>query len=118
MTEIPEELVEKVYQAIEKARTSGKIRKGANEVTKAVERGKALLVAVGEDVDPKEIVMHIPVICSEKDIPFVWVPSKKELGAAAGLSVGSSAVAIVDAGNGKALVDEIAKKLAALKKED
>ena len=60
--EVPAELVEKVLQIIEKARTSGKIRKGTNETTKAIERGKAKLVAVADDVDPKEVVMHIPVL--------------------------------------------------------
>ena len=54
------ELIEQVYEAVEVAKATGKIKKGANEVTKAIEKGTAKLVAVAEDVQPPEIVMHIP----------------------------------------------------------
>jgi large subunit ribosomal protein L7Ae len=116
MKEIPEELVEKVLQVVERARASGKIRKGTNETTKAIERGKAQLVAVAEDVQPKEIVMHLPILCDEKGIACAQVPTKKELGAAAGLGVGCSSVAVVDAGNAAKTLEDVSKKLAALKK--
>ena len=105
------ELVEKVYELIELARGSGKIRKGTNETTKAVERGIAKLVVVAEDVNPPEITMHLPPLCEEKNIPLVKVPSKKELGAAAGLEVASASVAVIDAGEGKNLLMEIKKAL-------
>ena len=91
--------VEKAYQTIELARSSGKIKKGANEVTKAVERGQAKLVAIASDVSPKEIVMHIPLLCKEKGITCVEVGSKNDLGAAAGLSIGTTAIAVVSEGN-------------------
>lgn len=97
---------EKAYQAVELANKSGKIKKGVNEVTKVVEKGQAKLVLFAGDVSPKEIVMHLPMICKEKNIPCVEVPSRAELGAAAGLPVGTVAVAIVDAGEGKDLLKE------------
>lgn len=97
---------EKAYQAVELANKSGKIKKGVNEVTKVVEKGQAKLVLFAGDVSPKEIVMHLPMICKEKKIPCVEVPSRAELGAAAGLPVGTVAVAIVDAGEGKDLIKE------------
>ena len=55
-----------VYEIIEKARKTGKIEKGANEATKAAERGTAKLIAYAADVDPKQIVQHLPIICKEK----------------------------------------------------
>ena len=91
--------IEKAYQTIELARNSGKIKKGANEVTKAVERGVAKLVAIANDVTPKEIVMHLPLLCKEKGITCVEVGSKNDLGAAAGLSIGTTAIAVVSEGN-------------------
>jgi len=97
---------EKAYEAIEVARTTGKIKKGTNEVTKSIERGTAKLVVYAKDVTPPEIVMHIPMICKEKNVLCVEVPSKEELGAAAGLQVATSAVAIVDAGEAKAMLSE------------
>ncbi len=116
--EVPAELVEKVLQIIEKARTTGKIKKGTNETTKAIERGKAKLVAIANDVDPKEVVMHLPILADEKSIVYAFVPTKKELGAAAGLGVGCSSVAVMDVGDGKAALNDLTKKLAALKKAD
>ena len=93
--------VSKVLEIIETARETGKIRKGVNETTKSIERGEAKIVVVAEDVSPPEIVMHLPILCDEKKIPFVKVPSKLELGRAAGLDVGTSSVAVADAGEAK-----------------
>lgn len=91
--------------------TMGKIKKGVNEVTKAIERGNAKLVITAEDVNPKEIVAHIPLLCKEKSIKHVTVPSKTELGAAAGLGKDCSSVAIISAGegDGKELLMKIVK---------
>jgi large subunit ribosomal protein L7Ae len=115
--QVPKELSEKTYDAVEKARDSGKTRKGVNEVTKAIERGLAKLVVMAEDVDPEEVMMHIPVICEEKKIAYSYVPSKSELGKAAGLEVPTSSIAIVEEGEGKKLVEEIAKKTSDLRKK-
>jgi len=97
---------EKAYEAVEIAKKSGKLKKGTNEVTKAIEKGQAKLVVVAQDVSPKEITMHIPMLCKEKKIPCVEVPSREELGAAAGLSLPTVAVAITDAGDAKDLLKE------------
>jgi large subunit ribosomal protein L7Ae len=96
------------YQIIEKAKTSGKIEKGTNEVTKAIERGTAKFVAYASDVEPKEIVAHLPILCKEKNIKCVEVDSKQKLGIAAGLPVSTSSVAVIEAG-------EADKDIAALK---
>ncbi len=100
---------DKKYEAIEIARATGRIRKGGNEVTKSLEKGEAKLVIVAKDISPPEVVMHIPLLAKEKGIPCVEVPSKEELGAAAGLSVATSAVAIVKEGDAKSLVKELTK---------
>jgi large subunit ribosomal protein L7Ae len=113
--EVPQELQDKALESLELARDTGKIRKGTNEVTKAIERGVAQLVLVGEDVQPEEIVAHIPALSDEKKIPYIFIKKQEELGAACGLEVGCAAAAIVDAGKAKALVDEIAQKFSALK---
>ncbi len=104
------ELTEKVFEAVEVAKATGKLRKGTNEVTKAIERGQAKLVVYAKDTNPPEIIMHIPLLSKEKGIPCVEVPSKEELGAAAGLGIGTSSVAIVQEGNAKDLLKEILKE--------
>ena len=111
MAEVSKDITDKAYEAIEIAKKSGKIKKGANEVTKIVERGLAKLVIYAKDVNPIEVVMHLTPLCKEKNVPCVEVPSKEELGAAAGLSVGTSAVAITKEGDAKDLIMEISKKL-------
>jgi ribosomal protein eL8 len=98
------------------AKTGGKVRRGVNEVTKAIERGIAKLVIIAEDVTPEEVVMHLPLICDEKKIPCVYVPSKQELGRSSGISVPTSSIAIVEAGDSKDIVEEIIKKVEGLKK--
>ena len=86
---------EKAYEAVEVARTTGKIKKGTNEVTKIIERGNAKLVVVAKDVSPPEITMHIPLLCKDKGVGCVEVPSKEELGAAAGLQVGTASIVLI-----------------------
>lgn len=112
--EIPQELVEKVYQIVEKVKATGKIKKGTNEVTKASEKATASLVVIAKDVNPKEIVMHLPVLCKEKGIVCVEVPSKEELGVAAGLAVSTVAVAIVNEGDAKKEIADLKEKIKAL----
>jgi len=70
---------EQAYEAIELARKTGKIKKGFNEVTKTIEKGTAKLVVAANDVSPPEIIMHLPLLCKEKGIPYAEVPSKEEL---------------------------------------
>ena len=113
--EMPEELISKVYGAVEKARDTGKVCKGTNEVTKHVERRTAKMVVMATDVTPEEILAHIPVLCEERDVPYAYVPSRDDLGRAAGLNVSTASIAIVEEGEGKNLVDELTKKLKEIK---
>ena len=99
----------KVLEAVEIARTSGKIRKGANEATKAIEKRIAKLVVFASDVSPKEVVMHLPLWCKDKNVPCVEISKKDDLGAAAGLPVATAAVAVVKEGDAKKAIEEIAK---------
>jgi len=113
----PKDVQDLAYDLVEKARDNGKISKGANEVTKQVERGQAKLVVMAEDVSPEEILAHMPVLCEEKKIPYAYVPSKDELGSAAGLLVSTATVAITNPGKSKTGIDEITKKIEDIKKQ-
>jgi len=87
-----------LYTIIEKARKTGKVEKGTNEVTKAIERGTAKLVVYASDIEPKEIVQHIPVLCKEKGILCKEVDSKQKLGISVGIPVSASSVAVITPG--------------------
>lgn len=97
-----------IYEVIERARKTGKIEKGTNEVTKSIERGTAKLVSAASDVDPKEIIQHLEILCKEKGILYKEADNKQKLGLAAGLGVGCASVAIIEAG-------DASKDIAALK---
>jgi len=111
------ELQDLAYELIEKARDGGKLGKGANEATKYVERGQAKLVVMAEDVQPEEILAHMPVLCEEKNTPYTYVPSKEQLGNSAGLGVPTSAIVIINPGKEKDLVETIVKKIDEVKKQ-
>lgn len=100
----------KILQIVETAKATGKIRIGTNEATKAVERSIAKLIVIADDVQPKEVVMHLPSLCNEKKIPIATVKTKQDLGRAAGIDVSTAAIAIVEAGDAKKMIEELAKK--------
>lgn len=105
--EVPKELADKAYQVVQIARESGKIRKGTNETTKAVERAVAKLVLIAEDVDPPQVVAHLPILCEERKIAFLFVPSKLDLGRSAGIDVGCAAISVLEGGEGSKSLKEI-----------
>jgi large subunit ribosomal protein L7Ae len=113
--EVSPEIMERAYETVKLAKDDGKLRKGANEATKAVERGITRLLVIAVDVDPPEIVAHLPLLADEKKISYVYVDSKIKLGEAAGIDVPSAAIAVVEAGKGKPLMDEVISKVAALR---
>jgi large subunit ribosomal protein L7Ae len=113
--EVSKEVADKALEALEIARDSGKIKKGTNEVTKAVERGSAKLVLIGNDVNPPEIVMHIPMLCEEKKIAYLFVP-RADIGEAVGVHVPTAAGCIVEEGNAKEMLPELISKIAEAKK--
>jgi large subunit ribosomal protein L7Ae len=114
--EVPKELADKAYQLVQVAKDSGKIRKGTNESTKAIERAVAKLVLIAEDVDPPQVVAHLPILCEERKISYLFVPSKLELGRAAGIDVGCAAISILDGGEGSKTLKEIVDATEQLKK--
>ena len=113
--QVPEEIQNKALEALEIARDTGKIKKGSNEATKAIERSIATLVLIGADVEPAEIVMHLGPLCDEKKIPYLYINKQNDLGAASGLDVGSAAAAIVKPGKAKEIIDDIVKQVTDLR---
>ncbi|MEM3829295.1 MAG: ribosomal L7Ae/L30e/S12e/Gadd45 family protein [Conexivisphaerales archaeon] len=110
--EADEALEKQIYAFLERVVSKGgKIRRGINEVTKSIERGQAQLVVYASDVNPPEIVSHLPLLCKDKKVPLVVVRSKLQLGKSSGLSVGSSSVAIVDAKDEDHTLKEVISKI-------
>ena len=113
--ETPEDLVSPILEALRVAAQTGKVRKGTNEATKAIERGISKLIVIAEDVEPPEVVAHLPLICEEQNAAYAFVPSKQELGKALGIEVTSAAAAILDAGDAQHIIDEVGASMAKIK---
>ena len=113
--EVPEDLSAATYEAIRVAAQTGKVKKGTNEATKAIERATSQLIVIAEDVEPPEVVAHLPLICEEQGAAYAFVPEKQELGKALGIDVTSAAAAILDAGDAQHIIDEVVASLAKAK---
>ena len=110
--QVPDELVADTLLWLEAIiKDGGRIKRGTNEVTKSIERGKAKLVFIGGDVTPAEIVRHLPILAKEKDVAYLEIPEAKSLGTSAGLQVGAASVAIVDAGRNEAQLTSIIERV-------
>jgi large subunit ribosomal protein L7Ae len=114
--EAPKEVIDAAYEALQIASKSGVVRKGTNEATKAVERAIAKLVVIAEDVDPPEVIAHLPILCEERKIPYVFVPSKEKLGNAVGIDVPAAAACILKEGDAAGLIKEIITRLEQVKR--
>ena len=113
--ETPEDLVNPILEAIRVAVESGKVRKGTNEATKAIERGTSKLIIIAEDVDPPEVVAHLPILCEEQGAAYAFVPSKQELGKALGIDITSAAAAILDSGDAQHIIDQVVSSISKIK---
>src|SRR5512136_2459254 len=114
--EAPKEIVDAAYEALTIASKTGTVRKGTNEATKAVERSIAKLVVIAEDVDPPEVVAHLLLLCEERKIPYVFVPSIEKLGAAIGIDVQCAAACILKEGEAAGLIKEIVTRIDQVKR--
>ena len=114
--EVSKEIADAAYEALQIASKTGTVRKGTNETTKAIERAQAKLVVIAEDVDPPEVVAHLPLLCEERKIPYIFVPSKEKIGNAVGIDVSAASVCIVKEGDAAGLVKEIVARIEQMKR--
>lgn len=116
--EIPEELLPQIVEMLSTAKDGGKLKKGINEATKSAERKTAQFVIIAGDVSPEEVIVHLPILCKEKGIPYAFVPTRKELGDSIDLGVGTSAIAVENPGPATEKLQDIIKKLPKMKREE
>merc|ERR1712086_828026 len=84
-----------ILDLINQAKTLNQLKKGANETTKALNRGVAELVILAADTEPLEIILHLPLLCEDKNVPYVYVGKQADLGRACGVSRNIIAIAIM-----------------------
>ena len=70
-------LTTKILNLVQQASNYKQLRKGANEATKTLNRGQAEFIVLAADAEPLEILLHIPLLCEDKNVPYVFVRSKQ-----------------------------------------
>jgi len=81
-----EDLTNSILDLVQQAGQYKQLKKGANEATKTLNRGIAEFVVLTADTEPLEILLHLPLLCEEKNVPYVFIPSKAALGRACNVS--------------------------------
>ncbi|XP_012537784.1 NHP2-like protein 1 homolog isoform X2 [Monomorium pharaonis] len=76
----------KILNLVQQAMSYGQLKKGANEATKSLNRGQSEFIVMAADTQPLEILLHLPLLCEDKNVPYVFVRSKQALGRACGVS--------------------------------
>ncbi|KAI5797501.1 H/ACA ribonucleoprotein complex subunit 2 [Peziza echinospora] len=104
-----EKVTKKALKTVKKGAKSKCLKRGVKEVVKAIRKAPAStssaphgLVILAADISPMDVISHIPVLCEDQNIPYIFVQSRAELGAAGGTKRPTSVVMIVPTlGKGK-----------------
>ena len=80
------QLTVKILDMVQQATNYKQLKKGANEATKTLNRGIAEFIVMAADAEPLEILLHLPLLCEDKNVAYVFVRSKQALGRACGVS--------------------------------
>jgi H/ACA ribonucleoprotein complex subunit 2 len=84
----------KLHKLIKKASSAKNIRRGVKEVVKGIRKGDKGLAILAGDIFPIDVISHLPLLLEEHDIPYLFVPSKQDLGAAAATKRPTSCVLV------------------------
>ncbi|XP_053680646.1 H/ACA ribonucleoprotein complex subunit 2-like protein [Anopheles nili] len=108
-------LTKKIHKLIEKAsKQKTFLRNGLKDVQIRLRKGETGLVVFAGDVTPIEIMCHLPAVCEEKNIPYCYAPSRKDLGAAMGVKRGTVAMLIREHPDYKELYDKLKEEFSTL----
>jgi H/ACA ribonucleoprotein complex subunit 2 len=108
-------LAKKAYKLIKKGmKHKTFVRNGLKDVQSRIRKGERGLVVFAGDVTPVEVMCHLPAVCEEKDIPYVYTPSRQDLGTAMGVKRGSLMVLIREHEDYKELYDEVEQEMKSL----
>ncbi|KAK9468575.1 50S ribosomal protein L30e-like protein [Lipomyces arxii] len=94
----PKKLNKKVLKTVKKAAKSKHIKRGVKEVVKSLRKGDKGLVIIAGDISPGDVISHIPVLCEDNSVPYLFVPSKEDLGSAGATKRPTSCIMVVPGG--------------------
>ncbi|GJJ71859.1 H/ACA ribonucleoprotein complex subunit 2 [Entomortierella parvispora] len=96
-----DKLTKKLLKTVKKAAKAKHVKRGVKEVVKGLRKGEKGLVLIAGDISPIDVITHVPVLCEENDVPYVFLPSKEDLGTAGSTKRPTSCVMVVLGGKKK-----------------
>jgi len=87
-------LTKKLLKLVRKASKVKALRRGVKEVVKAIRKGEKGVMIIAGNITPIDVITHLPVLCEENGIPYIYVPAKEDLGAAGSTKRPTSCVLI------------------------
>ena len=87
-------LHKRVFKLVGKAAASKSLKRGVKEVVKALRKGEKGLCIIAGDISPIDVISHIPGLCEDCSVPYIYVESKSDLGASAATKRPTSVVLI------------------------
>ncbi|RLV85185.1 H/ACA ribonucleoprotein complex subunit 2 [Meyerozyma sp. JA9] len=94
----PKKVNKKILKTVKKASKAKHVKRGVKEVVKALRKGEKGLVIIAGDISPPDVISHIPVLCEDSSVPYVFIPSKEDLGSAGATKRPTSCVMVVPGG--------------------
>lgn len=100
----------RVHKLVKKATKAKVVRRGVKEVVKALRKGEKGFCIIAGDISPIDVISHLPIMCEDRQVPYLYVPSKQDLGAAAATKRPTSCVLIPQKKDFEDLYDKLVKE--------
>ncbi|XP_057459432.1 H/ACA ribonucleoprotein complex subunit 2-like protein [Actinidia eriantha] len=72
-------LNKRIFKLVRRAAGHKCLKRGVKEVVKSIRRGNKGLCIIAGNISPIDVITHVPILCEESDIPYIYVPSKEDL---------------------------------------
>ncbi|KAL9239435.1 hypothetical protein vseg_013758 [Gypsophila vaccaria] len=75
-------LCKKTFKLVRRAAEKKCLKRGVKEVVKSIRRGNKGICVIAGNISPIDVITHVPILCEENDIPYIYVPTKEDLASA------------------------------------
>ncbi|KAJ3103039.1 snoRNA-binding protein [Phlyctochytrium bullatum] len=89
-------MTKKILKTVRKASKAKNVKRGVKEVVKGLRKGSKGVVVIAGDISPIDVITHVPVLCEEAEVPYVYVPSKEDLGTAGATKRPTSVIMVLN----------------------
>jgi ribosomal protein L7Ae-like RNA K-turn-binding protein len=100
-----------LFKLLEAAAKAKNVRRGVKEIQKAIRKKETGLMIFAGDVEPVDVISHLPVLCEDNNVPYIFVRSKEELGAASSTKRPTSCILVKENSDYKKLYQDCKKRI-------